>query len=275
MKKLLVVLMCVAMLFAFAACGEQAVNNATPTPVVTPTPLPEPTAFELMSAAYNNAGALDDIDAEMIMNMTIAAQGVTIELPVTAKIKVDGAKTDKPVSYVEAKATMMGVETTNVIYIEDGWAYICADGVGYKTNAKEVIDDNDYSKQLKDVVTLIPEKHLTNANVVKNADGSKTVTVEFDKDSFLEFAKDSVLSTSDVESIESIKSLDNIKITFTVDNNSFKEYKMSFDMVVDADGVETTAKTDVTVKYNDTTNGVTITPPEGYKNFEDMGAMQL
>lgn len=228
--------------------------------------------FGVIVQAMEKTKAMDSMAAEMKMQMDMEMEGMSLSIPVTADIKATGLDSDKPIMYTNMSMSMLGQTVDMEMYMEDGWAYIDAMGMQYKTNATEEISQYDYKDDIDAMLQEIPEELLKDAEFVENDDGSKTVFISISNEQFAEIYDDyidSVNETAGTSVVEDMTISDAV-VTITVADEYISVYDMKFTMTMNVEGVSTTTKVTASVTYENPGQEVTITPPEGYQDYEEM-----
>lgn len=214
---------------------------------------------------------LDSMSAVMKMEMNMEAEDMTMSIPITAKIKAKNLKSDNMISFVEMTMSMLGQEIVMEMYQEGQWAYVVMGDIKYKSNLKDMQGGTDYANNAKDMLKEIPEDLLKDVELVKAEDGSQTATISFSGETFSEIYNElikDVISETGTEMGE-IKISDAV-VTITIDDDFVTVYDVAFTMDMTVEGVSTTTKAKVTLTYENPGQDVTITPPEGYQDFEEL-----
>ena len=144
----------------------------------------EKSVADVIQAALKKNEDLDSMSAVMKMEMNMATEGMTMSIPITAKIKSKDLKSENEVTYVDMTMSMLGQEIAIAMYQEGQWAYVVMGDVKYKANAKDIEGEFDYADNTKDMLKDIPNDLLKDVKLVKAEDGSQTVTVSFPGDKF-------------------------------------------------------------------------------------------
>lgn len=261
MKRILSVVLVLCILLSFAACEKEK----------------EPTAYDLVNSAVKKTQALNNLDMNMIMKMSMAVEGVSIDVPVEYDIKAVDVHSNNPKLAMTMSLDMVGMAVDMDFYMEDGYYYVSAMGQNFKFKA-EPGDDYDALGQASDLMVNLDEKYLNDTKIITNSNGSKTVKLEMDSDTFKKVFKELIDSTGeDAAEGATIKdiSISNAAIEITVDKEGYIDiYKVKFDMSIAVDVMGTsdtiTVKLDAGIKYNNPGKDVTVTAPAGYKNYPEV-----
>lgn len=238
------------------------------------------TAFSLVSDALEKTNNLDSMQAKMTMDMSISTEGMTLDIPVVYDTKAAGLKSENPVSSTEMTMSVLGQEVAVDIYTEGGYFYMTAEGESVKMKAGEDTEDYDGVEMIDDMMKAVPEDILTDVVIVNNEDGTSTVTTAVSEEVFSELYGDIVDSVGDIAADGSEigeVTLSDANIEITVNKDGYVSlYKMNFvvKMTVSAGdtAMDFTADVAATVEYVDPGKEVTVTPPDGYKDFTELDA---
>ena len=229
------------------------------------------TAFEIINEALQKTQDLESTDAKIEMEMTMGAEGFTMTIPMTIEIKGKDMKSEKPVLSTVISMSMLGQNIAFEFYQEDEWAYMVMDDLKYKLSAKDLTDELTYAENADYMMQEIPEELLKDVQPVVAADGSQSFTVNFPEESFGKIFDELIESVGSNmgTDIEDAKISDAVA-TITVANGYVTVYDIAFAMEMTTEGVSTTAEVKATCTYNNPGQPVTVTPPEGYQNFEEV-----
>ena len=231
----------------------------------------EKSAAEVINTAVKNSEALDAIAAEMKLDMHMAMEGITMDIPMTMDIKATDLKKEKPTMYTKMTTSLVGQAVEMEMYQEGDWMYIATDGMNYKMNAAEAAEEYDFSDDMDAMVQELPEELLKDVKLTKNEDGSQSVTVSIDGKKFSELYDDYIEDVNASADIEvGTPTIDNAVVTITVKDGYVTVYAMDFDMTVTVEEISSTVKVKATITYKEPGKAVTVTPMEGYQDFEEM-----
>ena len=273
MKKTLALLLCLlTAVMLLASCGGGG-NN------------PE----KLIEGAFERMSELDAYELEMVIAMEVSMEMMgeteTQLMPMTISLAGKDLKSETPKILMEMSMSMDDETMTATAYIEGEWIYATADGESYKLKVEDMNDMGamaDYSQQFEGLLVDFPEAVYNGVTVKKNGDGSKTVALSLTAEQF-----ESIFSALSTELGESIGVVDEgVAITYqpatvevTVKGDLVSAYKLDFAMNISMDLDGDTATTEdvmsltFSVGYDVTvvkTSGVTVTPPAGYQDFEEI-----
>ncbi len=255
------------------------------------------TAFQLVSDALVKTNSLDSIDAVIDMktkvDMTMAGETTTQEMPVELEIKASGIQSDALKMLLSTSMEMEGQKMSVDVYQEGEWFYMEMFGMGVKMKAGEMTEEYDGMKQLEDLCKEIPEALLADVEVVKNDDGTKTVSAAIPDDQmhllFPELIDDMTESIAggefEFELVNFTVTDGKIAVKVTEDGyvSSYQvAYKMSFTMNLGAEmealgmgSIDVVSEIDGTVTYNNPGADVVVTPMKGYESFMEISAEDM
>lgn len=225
----------------------------------------------IVNNALKKNGELDAISAVMKMEMSMKMEGMTMDMPITAKIKAKNLNKDGMVASVDMTMSMMGQEIAMQMYQEGEWAYMVMEDMKYKVSAKDMEGEMDYAQSTKDMLKEIPEELFKNVKIVEGKDGSKKVTINFPSDKFTELYNDVIkdINSNNGTETDEFKISDAV-VTVTMVDDYVTVFDMSFKMEMTVEGIKTTTTAKVSITYDEPGKEVVITPPEGYQNFEEV-----
>ncbi len=261
MKKIFVLCLAVLMLLSVGSCAKK-----------------EQTLYDVLSEAQNNVKALDEVDMDIVMDMSIDVMGMTMAMPVKMSMQAKGLTSGNPVSYIDMTMSMMGMDINMETYTEGEYVYIKTMGQGIKQKIEEADTGYANAELYEGLLQEIPQEVLeTSAVVTENKDGSKKIDVEFTPETFAEVYESLVKEMSESTAEGSvIKSCDisDCKASVTISTEGYLvAYDLSFTMamVVEAEGQEIAMEmtADMKCEINDPGKAVTVKTIEGYKDFPE------
>lgn len=226
---------------------------------------------EVINQGIENTSKLTDFEANMNMVIDMKMTSVTMNMPMNVSMKVKDADKENPITYALMSMEVMGQKIETESYMDGEYVYVVTDGEGYKTTIEDAEGEYDYSEELNENFQKLPEDLLKDIELVKGEDGSYSVTVNIPNETFKEIYGDLLDEVSEASLGEVFDGLtiSDCVVTVTVKDDYATNYDLSFKMVMEVEGREVTA--DVTADYEIVNPGksVTITPPQGYENFEE------
>jgi hypothetical protein len=245
------------------------------------------TPFTLVKNAVEKTNALDAIDVDMTMDMSVDMMGISMTIPMTVDMQATGLKTEAPKVYTNMKTETAGVEMTVEIYQDAEYFYITIPMLGnIKTKAASLTADYDSISDVESMIKVLPEEFFTEEiAIVENEDGTKTVSIDIADEKFNELYKDFVDgATASIAEGTELKefALANAKVEVTVNEDGYVAvYKIAFDMemtlsmgeemaALGMDEMEVSATVDSVITYNNPGAVVTVTPMENLDSFEEI-----
>lgn len=232
------------------------------------------TPAEQIAEALDKTQALDSMDAEMTMTVTVAAQGFTMEIPMTMDIKGEALQSDAPKMKIDMSMTMLEQTAKMEMYMEGDWAYYVMDGYKYKVKISELESEEDYSESVGSLLQDLPDDLLKDIELEEKSDGSKSVTIEIAADKFADLFEEIMEDmNSSTGTGTGAAEITDCSVTLTLKDGYITEYAMSYDMEMTVEGIAFTGSAEASISYKNPGTKVTVTPPEGYKDFEEMSGI--
>lgn len=225
---------------------------------------------DVINEAVKKTQALDSMAGEMKMQTDMAMEGMTLSIPVTAEIKAKGLQGENPISSTKLSMSMLGQDIDLEMYQEGDWAYIAMEDMKYKTNVSAVESEYDYTDDMNSMLQELPADLLKDVKLVKNEDGSQKVSISISDEQFAELYKDFIEKANAESAAASEIKISDATVSITVAKGYVSVYDMEFTMTMVADEMNATVDVKATVSYQDPGKEVTITPPAGYQDFEEM-----
>lgn len=224
-----------------------------------------------LAQAVERTNNLEDMDATLEVEMSMEIMGIEMNIPITADMKVKGMNSENPISFSTVSMSLLGTNVTVDVYQEGDWAYLSMDGMQYKMNISEAESEYDYTDDMKNMLQTLPEYLLEGIEFTENEDGSKTISVNISDEEFTELYDELLedLSATSGVNPEDLEVSDAV-VSITIKDGYVLEYDMEFTMAMTVEGVETDTDVAYKLTYNNPGQAVTITPPEGYQDFEEM-----
>ena len=244
----------------------------------------EPTTFEIVNDAIVKTQALDSMHAvsEMTMDMKMDLFGMSVpmEIPMKMDIKASGLQGDNPVMNMGMSLEMMDEEIAFDSYLEGEYLYISAMGENMKVKSEEMGSMYDARAQIDGTVQQIPEELLTDIVAVEKSDGSKAVNLTIPQDQLQTLYGDlleSVQGTAAEDSPVSNLVISDAEVEVVINKDGYVSvYALTFgmDMTVGEGEEAIDCEIDVEMKitYQNPGEPVTVTPPEGYRDFPEVDA---
>ncbi len=256
MKKITSLLLIILALFtvlSFASCNEK-------------------TTEEIINEAIENTSKLTEYEAKMDITMDMAMSGMTINLPMNTVMKIKDADKENPIISATTTTSMLGQSMTIETYMDSEYVYIVEDGDGYKISVDTAMDDYDYTSDVEEMLKKLPADLLADMELTEKDDGSVGVSITLPDETFKDVFGDLIESMNEAaegDVIDDLKVAD-CNVSVFVKDDYISTYEISFNMEMSMMGIK--ADTAITVKMELVNPGeaVTITPPEGYQNFNEL-----
>ena len=260
----LTLVMAFSLVFAFSSCGKKEEEK-------------KQTAYEVYTAALDKNNELDSYELAIDLKMSVAADGVSTDVPMSYDIKVAGVKSGSPVYSAEMKMTMAGITFTVPVYFDGKYFY--TEMFGEKM--KESAENSDLD--LEGLTTLASkfqsEEAFSGVTVTENEDGTKSMEVALNSGDFNEAygdLMDALLGSlgEELNGVGVSVSTDNAKSTITVNKDGYIE-KVAFNgdikvtMTVEGENSEMTISFSANSEYKNIGETVTVTAPADLDSYKE------
>lgn len=224
------------------------------------------TPAQLINGAIEKTAQLESFDILADQNIKMSMMGMEMAMPVKTAVQMKGAE-----EYMDMQITMMGITSTTVEYTDGEWVYINQDGTTYKQKKSDPSMAMFNASSVKTLLQVLPEDLLAACEIVKNEDGSKSVSLQIPAATFVSLY-DSMLKNLNqtVASPDEDVTHGDANVTLTVKDGYLVKYEMDYTVTLDMEGQEIGASMKVAVDINNPGQDVVITPPEGYAEFPSM-----
>ena len=250
MKKILLTLLALILVASFASCGalktEKVINDA-----------------------IENTSKLTEFEAKMDMVIDMSMTGMTMNVPMNISMKVKDADKENPIVWANMSTSVLGEAVEMESYMDKDYVYLVSDGEGCKMSIDETDDEYDYTDDVNDILQKLPVDLIKDTELIKE-NGTFKITVNIPDGTFKEIFDDLIDSMSEASLGEFIGDFDisDCVVTVTVKDDYVTNYDISYKMSMTANGVKIDSSVTAKVEYVNPGQSVTITPPDGYENFE-------
>ena len=229
------------------------------------------TTEEIINGAIEKTSALTEYEAKMNITIDMAMQGMTMSIPMNVVTKVKDADKENPIISATTTTSMLGQSMSVESYMDGEYVYISEDGEGYKMSLEDAMGEYDYASDIDDMLKKMPEDLIKDIELTEGDDGSYKLTVSIPNETFEEIFGDFVDDMNEASAGEIIEELEisDCKVVITVKNDYVSNYDISFKMAMSVGGVETNSTVTANMEFVNPGEAVTVTPPEGYQDFED------
>lgn len=232
--------------------------------------LKEKSTYEIINDALKKTQDLESMAAEMKMELGMDVGGMTMSIPATINIKAKDMKSDSPILSMLISMSLLGQSIDMELYTEDQWAYMVMGDMKYKTKAEDMQSEFEYAENMDDMLQQIPEELLKDVELVKAEDGSQSVTIAYPAEMFAQNYEELIGSLNSVTEINVDElNISDAAVKLTIADGYVTMYDVAFKMEMTVEGVSTTTDAKVTITYENPGQEVTVTPPEGYQDFEE------
>lgn len=248
MKKIISTVICIIMIcLTFCGCGS----------------------YSTVSKAINKTRKLNEISAQMKMEINMAIGENDVSLPVVVNVNAKNLRDDNPTVLTDIAMLVSGNEVTMQVYREDEWGYITVEDEKYKTKISKSGTQYDYTDDISNMLKDIPKDTLKGAKIKKEKSGKYIAELEMNSKEFSEIFKDFMDNIDENYGIgDSSADVYNAKLNVIVENGYISLYNIYFKKLIDDGKAE--VEFNATLKYNNPGEKVTITPPKEYKKYEEI-----
>ena len=266
MKRSVTLIAVLLLLVAVLCCGCFDQTDAPAAPL---------TAKQVLEQATQKTA--DNYEMNAVVNTKIQMAGITMEIPITMNIKM-AKKDGAPVSLIDLKMSMLEQQVDSLVYTEGDTAYIVAtvaeETVKYKMPAESApAIDFDFSDFIdKDGNLNVPEETI---KMTENEDGSKTLSFPMPTD-LMNSLMESMSSTSGLGQTADV-TFKPADATMSINKDGyFTKCSLKIEATMSDPSVgEVSYVMDFDFEYVNPGKAVTVTPPEGYKDFMEMPTSEL
>lgn len=260
----LTLVMAFSLVFAFSSCGKKEEEK-------------KQTAYEVYTAALDKNNELDSYELAIDLKMSVAADGVSTDVPMSYDIKVAGVKSGSPVYSAEMKMTMAGITFTIPVYFDGKYFYTEMFGEKMKESAEN--SDLDLEGLTILASKFQSEEAFSGVTVTENEDGTKSMEVALNSGDFNEAygdLMDALLGSlgEELNGVGVSMSTDNAKSTITVNKDGYIE-KVAFNgdikatMTVEGENSEMTISFSANSEYKNIGETVTVTAPADLDSYKE------
>ena len=244
------------------------------------------TAYSLTSRAVEKTRNRDSFDARLDVKIKTNIAGADVSVPISSKVMAAGLKSATPTYYTGTDTAVLGSVVKSESYYEGDWCYTVNAGVGTKKQVEGGGEVSEAVETINSIQQVLPAMLLVDVTITDGEDGIRTVSVPIPDDKFEEIFNDLVSEmtvqtvNSSLEGAAEITSYRGYNATVRVAVNKdgyVKSYAINFDLDVTANvtvlifktTTTLTANVDAELTYDQPGKAVTITFPEGYKDFPE------
>ncbi len=226
---------------------------------------------DAVASAVEKTNELDSFEAEITMEIAMAMEGMTMTVPMTVDMKAENANGEKPIFSATMSTSLLGMAVEADLYCDGEWVYYSGDGMEYKMPAEESGDEYDYTGDIDAMLKDIPGELFKDKQFAKNDDGSSTVIIDVPNEVFAEIYDELIDSMNEESTDEAVGDVEisDAKISITIKDGYISVYDISFKMSMTTYDVESTSEVKTSVTFKNPGEKVTVTPMEGYQDFEE------
>jgi len=195
---------------------------------------------------------------ELSGTVQTAVYGISMNAPITGYQKIITTDPANPICDQEMTVSILGIESTNRMYYENGWSYNIQSGISYKVQNE--MEKNLFAGIYNDNASLFVITALfTGKQFTDNADGTRSVSAEIPQEFMEQFG---AAATAGLE-------VSTMTLIYTLNGNDLHSIGLNFSVTVELEGIALDMDYEMTYTLVNPGEAFTITPPEGYQDFTD------
>ena len=223
----------------------------------------------VISKAIKKTRRLDEISAQMRIEINMQIGENSVSLPVAAKVMAKNIGSKKQISLTELSMHVSQNEITAQMYKEGEWAYITVNDERYKTKVSETDSQYDYIDDINNLLMDIPQKTLNSADIKKEKGGKYILELVMEPNEFAEIYEDFMDDIDDNYGVgDGEAKISDASLRITVEKGYINSYNIYFIKSID-DGAAM-VEVNAIVNYNKPGEKVEIIAPEGYDKYEEI-----
>ena len=225
------------------------------------------TPEEMVTKAVAKTNELDDYAGKMKILMSMKMSGQEMEVNMISNMKVQNATGDDVKTQVDLEMELLGSKIRMTSYSDKEWVYMISSDGNYK---QKITEDADEINQMDSIIKDLPDDLFEGIEVVKEEDGTNSVTIEIPDDVFNDIYEELLKTVTENLSTADVKvQISDAVVKINVKDDLISTYDITFAMTMVISGV--TATVDVTASCEFTQyGGVSVELPAGCENFVEM-----
>ena len=227
----------------------------------------------VVNNAIKNTSKLTEFEAKMDMAINVQASDEDMNIPVSILMKVKDGNKKHPLVYSYMSTEMFGEKMESEAFMDDKFVYVLSGGEGYKMKVEDAEGEYDYSDQLKENLKKLPKNLLKDTELIQENNGSYKIAVKIPENVFDELYGELLDDISEISLGEVFDSLDisDCMINLVIKDNFVTSYTLSYNMSNTTENETVSAAVSVAYEIVNPGKSVSITPPQGYESFEEIG----
>ena len=216
-------------------------------------------------------------EANIVMDMELgtAGQDISVKSSMEYNIKADGIGSDSPVSYADIEMKILGQSVDVISYTEGEFVYVDTMGVKMKMlKDSELGSGYNFETTVNDFEIDVPASILETAKATADKEGNYVLSFTFNGTEHADILKnftDNVVSGIDSSIENYTASVGKVKYELVISEDyTLKGIKLEAAMELISGGVSMTIDVAVESEYVAFNEDVTVTPPEGYLDYEEL-----
>lgn len=249
-KRILVTLLCAMLgITGMAGCGEKDPKTQ-------------------LSEVFEKASSIENVDMSTSTNITMEAQGETLEMPMNMDIKMKDAKKDTLSMEMVMNMSVMGQEVETTTYYTDGYYYMDTSG----SKGKYAMDVEELREQMKSGVVYQDLTQDMFQEVTMEKDGDRKIfSFTGNLEQMEDYLKDAMGSLDELFGDGIEYGFSDVEGSITVVDNEMKDIEMNYSMEVSMQGETINATVESTSTINATGDEVEFELPD-LTDYEELDA---
>jgi hypothetical protein len=234
-----------------------------------------------VTRAIERTEALESYHAVMEMAFEVEVMGVSTTMEMEMDIQAQKISDEVTYTAAKVKAKVGGIgDSIYEMYNDGEWLYVVFEDQGFKTKLDKGDDEYDYAGDVADMMQDLPKDMFEGIEIEKGEDGSRTVKLEIAGETFESLFEDVLKDVSNsVDNSATDVKVGNATVTIVIKDRYINNYDMAFPltMKISAMGqsVEVEANVKAALEFKEPGKDVTVTFPEGYKDYTTVDADNL
>lgn len=219
----------------------------------------------MVTKAVAKTAMQNSYEGTILMEMSFEILGIPMGVMVEGDIKTENVHSDNAEIQMDMSLKAMGTSTQMTTYFKDGWSYVVSDGGRYKTKNDDGIEADD---TVDSFLQQIPANLFEGVEIVKDEDGTRSVTLEIPTEVFSELYDDLVDELTGTLGADIEFTVSDAVVKICVKDGLISLYDIDFTMTMEMMGqtLDVDARASVAfTKYG----GVKVEMLAGYEGFEE------
>ena len=241
---------------------------------------------DMLTTVSNTMISMTDLEIVCSLYVKMAAEGVTVEIPLTLTVKMDDYTSTDPAFEILLSGSYMGTGLNMAAYYVDGWMYVYSGTDGYKMETDDPFAEMDMGMMEipaldEETLAMIEEfmAELTDRFEAVTKDGETVFTLEMTAQELAECAMEIAAEIGGEELDEAYMDemtemlngvSGNLAVAMTVKNNYITKFELDANASVTVEGESASYTVNFDVEIVNPGQSVTVTLPDGAEELPDI-----